>query len=45
MLTPDDDGDDGTKADEGKKASSDAKALPKAPLKEENTPPDKEHKE
>ena len=45
MLTPDDDGDDGTKVDEGKKASSDAKALPKAPLKEENTPPDKEHKE
>lgn len=45
MLTPDDDGDDGTKADEGKKVSSDAKALPKAPLKEENTPPDKEHKE
>lgn len=45
MLTPDDDGDDGTKADEGKKASSDSKALPKAPLKEENTPPDKEHKE
>lgn len=45
MLTPDDGDDDGTKADEGKKASSDAKALPKAPLKEENTPPDKEHKE
>ena len=36
-----DDGD----TEEEKPSASDAKALPKAPLKEDNTPPDKEHKD
>ena len=40
MLKADDDGDT-----EEKPSAPDAKALPKAPLKEDNTPPDKEHKD
>ena len=35
---------DGDTAEE-KPSAPDAKALPKAPLKEDNTPPDKEHKD
>lgn len=41
MLKADDDGD----TEEEKPSAPDAKALPKAPLKEDNTPPDKEHKD
>lgn len=41
MLKADDDGDTA----EEKPSAPDAKALPKAPLKEDNTPPDKEHKD